>query len=116
MATTERLRGGAGDGRQPRRGSTVYNLTKFGVGAFSESLRQEAPTRHMREAQVEPGAVKTELRTHLRPEIEEQTCARNESMERLETEDIANAILYIITRPRHVAVNDLLVLPTEQEV
>lgn len=67
-------------------------------------------------ALVEPGAVKTELRTHLRPEIEAQTRARNESMERLEAEDIADAILYIVTRPRHVAVNELLVLPTEQEV
>jgi NADP-dependent 3-hydroxy acid dehydrogenase YdfG len=103
-------------GRRPRRGSGVYNLTKFGVGAFSESLRQEVTTRHVRVALVEPGAVKTELRSHLRPEIEAQTRQRNEDMERLEAEDIADAIVYLVTRPRHVAINELLILPTEQEV
>lgn len=103
-------------GRRPRRGSGVYNLTKFGVGAFSESLRQEVAARHVRVALIEPGAVKTELRSHLRPEIEAQTRQRIESMQLLEAEDIADAIIYIITRPRHVAINELLVLPTEQEV
>lgn len=103
-------------GRRPRRGSGVYNLTKFGVGAFSESLRQEVTTRHVRVALVEPGAVKTELRSHLRPEIEAQTRQRHEGMERLEAEDIADAIVYMVTRPRHVAINELLILPTEQEL
>jgi NADP-dependent 3-hydroxy acid dehydrogenase YdfG len=103
-------------GRRPRRGSGVYNLTKFGVGAFSESLRQEVTTRHVRVALVEPGAVKTELLSHLRPEIEAQTRQRHEGMERLEATDIADAIVYLVTRPRHVAINELLILPTEQEV
>lgn len=102
-------------GRRPRRGSGVYNLTKFGVGAFSESLRQEVTTRHVRVALVEPGAVKTELRSHLRPEIAAQTRQRHEGIERLEAADIADAIVYMVTRPRHVAINELLILPTEQE-
>ena len=55
----------------PRRGSAVYNLTKFGVGAFSESLRQEVSGRHVRVSLVEPGATATELRSHNRPEIQE---------------------------------------------
>jgi NADP-dependent 3-hydroxy acid dehydrogenase YdfG len=102
-------------GRMPRRGSGVYNLTKFGVGAFSESLRQEVTTRHVRVALVEPGAVKTELTSHLRPEIQAQTQQRFANMERLEAEDIADAIAYIVTRPRHMAINEMLIRPTEQE-
>jgi NADP-dependent 3-hydroxy acid dehydrogenase YdfG len=55
-------------GRVVRRGSGVYNLTKHGVGAFSESLRQEFAPRQVRVSLVEPGAVDTELRDHNRPE------------------------------------------------
>ena len=102
-------------GRMPRRGSGVYNLTKFGVGAFSESLRQEVTTRHVRVALVEPGAVATELTSHMRPEIQEQSRQRFASIERLESEDIADAIVYIVTRSRRVAINELLIRPTEQE-
>ena len=102
-------------GRMPRLGSGVYNLTKFGVGAFSESLRQEVTGRHVRVALVEPGAVKTELTNHLRPEIRAQSQQRFASVERLEAEDIADAITYIVTRPRRVAINELLIRPTEQE-
>lgn len=102
-------------GRMPRRGSGVYNLTKFGVGAFSESLRQEVTTRHVRVSLVEPGAVATELTSHMRPEIQEQSRQRFANMERLESEDIADAIVYIVTRSRRVAINEMLIRPTEQE-
>lgn len=102
-------------GRAARAGSGVYNLTKFGVGAFSESLRQEVTRRHVRVSLVEPGAVITELTEHLRPEIKEQTKAIFADTERLESEDIADAITYIVTRPRRVAINEVLVRPTEQE-
>jgi NADP-dependent 3-hydroxy acid dehydrogenase YdfG len=102
-------------GRVARSGSGVYNLTKFGVGAFSESLRQEVTKRHVRVALVEPGAVATELTEHLRPEIREQTSKRFAGIERLEAEDIADAITYVVTRSRRMAVNEILVRPTEQE-
>lgn len=102
-------------GRVARRGSGVYNLTKYGVGAFSESLRQEFTQRHVRVSLVEPGAVATELASHNRPEILEQISERFGRIERLEAQDIADAITYIVTRPRHVAVNELLIRPTEQE-
>lgn len=103
-------------GRMPRLGSGVYNLTKFGVGAFSESLRQEVTGRHLRVALVEPGAVKTELTSHMRPEIQQQTRQRFADLERLEAEDIADAISYIVTRPRREAINEILIRPTEQEL
>jgi NADP-dependent 3-hydroxy acid dehydrogenase YdfG len=102
-------------GRTTRVGSAVYNLTKHGVGAFSDSLRQELSGRHVRISLVEPGATSTELATHLRPEVLEQLRARLADVERLEAADIADAIAYIVTRPRHVAVNEMLVRPTEQE-
>jgi NADP-dependent 3-hydroxy acid dehydrogenase YdfG len=101
-------------GRVARVGSGVYNLTKHGVGAFSESVRQEVTTRHVRVSLVEPGAVETELATHNRPEIREQIGQRFGNIERLQARDIAEAITYIVTRPRHVAINELLVRPTEQ--
>ena len=102
-------------GRRAMRGSGVYNLTKFGVGAFSESLRQELAGQHVRVSLVEPGAVITELSSHLRPEIREAALKRFEGVERLVADDIADAILYIVTRPRRVAINEILVRPTQQE-
>ena len=102
-------------GRQVRRGSGVYNATKHGVGAFSESLRQEVTRRHLRVSLVEPGAVATELQGHNRPEVRDQIEKRFEDMDILQAGDIADAIAYVVTRPRHVAVNEILVRPTEQE-
>ena len=102
-------------GRVARNGSGVYNATKFGVGAFSESLRQEVTRRHVRVSLVEPGAVETELAGHNRPEVQETLRKRFGDMEKLQSEDIADAIAYVVTRPRHMAVNEILVRPTEQE-
>ncbi len=102
-------------GRRARENSAVYNLTKHGVGAFSEALRQEVTERHVRVSLVEPGAVITELASHNRPEVQEEMKGRFGSVERLEADDIADAISYIVTRPRHVAINELLVRPTEQK-
>jgi NADP-dependent 3-hydroxy acid dehydrogenase YdfG len=102
-------------GRQARKGSGVYNATKHAVGAFSEALRQEVTGKHLRVSLVEPGAVDTELQSHNRPEIEEQIRGRFAEMDILQSEDIADAIAYVVTRPRHVAVNEILVRPTQQE-
>jgi NADP-dependent 3-hydroxy acid dehydrogenase YdfG len=101
-------------GRRTRAGSGVYNLTKFGVGALSESLREEFAPRHVRVSVVEPGATATELATHLRPEVLAATRQRFENLEMLQASDIADAIAYIVTRPRHVAINEVLIRPTEQ--
>jgi NADP-dependent 3-hydroxy acid dehydrogenase YdfG len=102
-------------GRVARNGSNVYNLTKFGVTALSESLRQELAGRHVRVAAVEPGAVATELASHVRPNVRDQMMQRFANIERLQAADIADAIAYIVTRPRHVAINEILIRPTEQE-
>jgi NADP-dependent 3-hydroxy acid dehydrogenase YdfG len=102
-------------GRIARRGSGVYNATKFGVGAFSESLRQEVTRQHVRIALVEPGAVATELTSHNRPEVRKGIEETFGEIERLQAEDIADAIEYVVTRPPRVAVNEVLIRPTEQE-
>ena len=100
-------------GRAARNGNGVYSLTKHGVGAFSESLRQEVTKRYVRVSLVEPGATATELASHNRPEVLE--AMRNQIGQTIEAEEIADAITYIVTRPRHVAVNEMLIRPTEQE-
>ncbi len=102
-------------GRIARAGSGVYNLTKFGVGAFSEALRQEVTQRHVRVGLVEPGATVSELRDHLRPELREAQAKRFETMEPLQATDIAEAVVYMVTRDRRQAVNEMLIRPTEQE-
>lgn len=102
-------------GRTARAGSGVYNLTKSGVGAFSEALRQEVTRRHLRVGLVEPGATTTELREHLRPEMRKAQEERFRTMEPLQASDIADAVVYMVTRNRRQAVNEILIRPTEQE-
>jgi NADP-dependent 3-hydroxy acid dehydrogenase YdfG len=100
-------------GRFARNGNAVYALTKFGVGAFSESLRQEVTRRYLRVSLVEPGATATELASHNRPEILESI--RTQFGQTMAAEDVADAIAYIVTRPRQVTINEILLRPTEQE-
>jgi NADP-dependent 3-hydroxy acid dehydrogenase YdfG len=101
-------------GRVARAGSGVYNLTKFGVGAFSESLRQEAVALGVRVTLVEPGAVATELAGHNRPEVLEQMAKRFQGVTLMEADDIANAVLYAIGQPSNVSVNEVLIRPSGQ--
>src|SRR3954471_14190463 len=99
-------------GRRVGAGGGIYQLTKHGVGTFSEALRQEVTARFVRSSLVEPGATESELVTHVREEVRNQLPAGIDQI--LAAEDIADAILYIVTRPRHVAINEVLVRPTEQ--
>jgi clavulanate-9-aldehyde reductase len=101
-------------GRVARQGSGVYNLTKFGVGAFSESLRQEGVGVGVRVTLIEPGAVATELTGHNRPEVLEQMAKRFAGVTPLRAEDIAGAVLYAIGQPANVSVNEVLVRPSGQ--
>ena len=103
-------------GRTARKGAGVYNASKWAVNAFSESLRQEVTARGVRISLVEPGAVETELRSHItQPEAKAAAQKHAEGMWSLQPEDIARAILYVVTQPGHVAVNEVLVRPTDQE-
>jgi NADP-dependent 3-hydroxy acid dehydrogenase YdfG len=100
-------------GRRVGQGGGIYQLTKHGVGVFSEALRQEVTARHVRSSLVEPGATESELVTHVREEV--RSNLNPSTIEILKAEDIADAVVYIVTRPRHVAVNEILIRPTEQE-
>jgi NADP-dependent 3-hydroxy acid dehydrogenase YdfG len=101
-------------GRVARPGNGVYSLTKFGIAAFAESLRQELIAKRVRVSVVEPGSVDTELVTHLRQDIRDAAQGQVGSIEMLQPDDIADAVAYIVTRPRRVAVNELLVRAAEQ--
>lgn len=103
-------------GRVANAGSGVYNATKWAVGAFSEALRKEVYQHHIRVTIIEPGLVATELPQHItHPEAKEQAKAFYGSVKNLDSEDIAAAILYAVTQPPHVNVNEILIRPTEQE-
>lgn len=103
-------------GRTARRGAGVYNGSKWAVNAFSESLRQEVTGRGVRVSLVEPGAVATELSSHITQDAAREESMRNAaSMRTLQSEDIARAILYVVSQPPHVAINEVLVRPTDQE-
>jgi len=102
-------------GRIARSGSAVYNLTKFGVNAFSEGLRQEVAEDGIRIIVVEPGFVATELQGHNRDDVREVLEARREEIgDVLAPEDIADGILYAVSRAPHVSVNEVLIRPTRQ--
>lgn len=101
-------------GRVVRPGSSVYGLTKSGLNAFAESLRQELVSERVRVSVVEPGTVDTELVNHL-SEITRDAARRQISgIEALRPEDVADAIAYIVTRERRVAVNEMLVRAGDQ--
>lgn len=102
-------------GRFVRLNTGVYNATKFAVNAFTESLRLEVSRRHVRVSVVEPGAVTTELSSHVRREVWDQASKGFEGIERLQAPDIADAVSWIVTRERRVAVAEILIRPTEQD-
>jgi NADP-dependent 3-hydroxy acid dehydrogenase YdfG len=103
-------------GRQARVGAGVYNASKWAVNAFSESLRQEVTERGVRIGLVEPGAVATELTDHItQPDAKAGAQKMYTEMVPLQADDIARAVLYLVTQPPHVAVNEVLVRPTAQQ-
>jgi NADP-dependent 3-hydroxy acid dehydrogenase YdfG len=101
-------------GRVARPGTAVYSLTKFGVGAFSEAVRQEVLGKRVRVGLVEPGTVQTEITNNLPEADREAIEQRSPGMVKLEPADIADAVIYMVTRDRRVAVNEILVRAAEQ--
>ena len=101
-------------GRVARPGTAVYNLTKYGLNGFAEALRQEVMQKRVRVSLVEPGTVDTELSSHLSDGVREAIETQIKDMELLRPEDIADAVTYIVTRDRRVAVNEILVRASEQ--
>jgi NADP-dependent 3-hydroxy acid dehydrogenase YdfG len=92
----------------------VYNMTKFGVNGFTESLRQEITKKHVRVGVVEPGGVDTELGSHNSGAMREHIEAFLETTVVLRAEDIADGVAYMVTRPRHASISELWIMPTDQ--
>ncbi|HVF02018.1 MAG TPA: SDR family NAD(P)-dependent oxidoreductase [Rubrobacteraceae bacterium] len=102
-------------GRKTRPGVGVYSGTKFAVNAISEALRQELIEDNVRVTMIEPGAVETELPNHITDEeAKEGIDALYQLDDILQVEDIANAIVYCVTQPARVSINELLIRPTQQ--
>jgi len=103
-------------GRRAYAGAAVYNMTKFGVHAFSEALRQEALHAGVRVTVVAPGFVETELQGHNTDPVvvRAMTRARDQIGEVLKPDDVAEAIVHAVTRPPRVCVNEVVVRPTGQ--
>jgi NADP-dependent 3-hydroxy acid dehydrogenase YdfG len=101
-------------GRVARPGSSVYNLTKSGIIAFSDAIGQELLGQRVRVSVIEPGTVDTELVSHLRDDIQQAARRQTESIEPMQPEDIADAVASIVTRDRRVAVDEILIRASEQ--
>ena len=103
-------------GRRADAGAAVYNMTKFGVHAFSEALRQEALHSGIRVTTIAPGFVETELQSHNKDPLVRRATERSREQigQVLRAEDIAEAIVHAVTRPAHVCVNEVVVRPTNQ--
>ena len=104
-------------GRKVTRDSSgVYAGSKHAVHAISEGLRQELLEDNIRVTIVAPGAVETELPDHITDEEARESLSGLMSLERLQAEDIANAVVYAVTQPWRVSVNEILIRPTQQPV
>lgn len=98
-------------------GTSVYSATKWAVNGFSEALRQEAVGYKVRVTVIEPGGVTTEINNHIPDEatrVGMETVYN--SMRVLDATDVAAAVLYAVTQPAHVSINELLVRPSEQSM
>jgi NADP-dependent 3-hydroxy acid dehydrogenase YdfG len=103
-------------GRVANPNAAAYAATKFGVVGFSESLRREVYKDNIRVSVIEPGMVDTELREHVGHEASRRAVnARAGEMRQLQAEDIADTIVFCVTRPDYVCINEVLLRPTDQE-
>jgi NADP-dependent 3-hydroxy acid dehydrogenase YdfG len=127
ITTTEvfldQLKDGGGDiinissvaGRVARAGNGVYAATKWGLNGWSESLRREL-LPDVRVTLIEPGAVATELPTHITHEVTRQGTEQLYSQVTVTAEDIAEVIAFAVNRPKHLAINEILLRPSNQEL
>jgi len=94
----------------------VYCATKHAITAFSEGLRQEfSPRSGIRVTCIEPGVVATELTNTITDAALTKFVESTKQMEALQSEDIANAILFAVESPAHMNVNEILIRPTTQD-
>jgi NADP-dependent 3-hydroxy acid dehydrogenase YdfG len=101
-------------GRQTDPTTALYNATKFGVTAATDSWRKEFARRGIRFSVIEPGYTDTELFSQQGPEQEARYARNAADVRKLHPEDVADAVMYIVGQPRRVAINEIVVRPTDQ--
>lgn len=101
-------------GREAYAGGNVYSATKYAVDGLTKSLRIDLAPHSIRVAQVAPGAVETEFSLVRFHGNEEKAKAVYNGFQPLHPEDVADAIFYIASRPKHVTIQDVLIMPTAQ--
>jgi NADP-dependent 3-hydroxy acid dehydrogenase YdfG len=100
-------------GRETRSLFAAYDASKFAVVGLSDALRREVHRDGVKVSVIEPGAVATELVDNIGDE--QVRCAAEQyvgSLEPMQPEDAAAAVLYIVSQPPRVQVNELLMRPT----
>ncbi|KAF4690966.1 hypothetical protein FOZ60_016442 [Perkinsus olseni] len=100
-------------GREPYTGGSIYNGTKFAVNGYSMAARMDLVDTPIRVTCVSPGLVETEF-SLVRLEDEKAADAVYEGVIPLNASDIADNIVYALTRPRHVQIADITTYATNQ--
>lgn len=117
----EQLKDGVGDlinissvaGRTARATNGVYAATKWGVNGWSESMRQEL-LPSVRVTLIEPGVVDTELPSHITHEATRTAVQKGYDVATVKPEEIAEVIAFVLSRPRHLVINEVLLRPADQ--
>ncbi len=101
-------------GHQVYAGGAVYSATKFAVRGISDALRHDVLGTGVRVTSVEPGLAETEFSVVRFKGDQARAAAVYEGTEPLCAEDVADAVAWAVTRPAHVNVQSILLLPTDQ--
>lgn len=101
-------------GKEAYKGGAVYNATKFAVDALTKAMRIDLLEHSVRVTSICPGAVETEFSTVRFKGDESHAKSVYEGYQPLRPEDIADAVWYAASRPDHVNINDMLIMPTAQ--
>lgn len=101
-------------GQEAYPNGAVYNATKFAVDAITKSLRMDLVDTPLRVSTVDPGLVHTNFSMVRFRGDEARAKKVYENMEVLSGEDVAHAVVFCATRPRHVSINQIVMTPTAQ--
>jgi 3-hydroxy acid dehydrogenase/malonic semialdehyde reductase len=101
-------------GKEAYEQGNVYNATKFAVDGLSQGMRIDLVEHGIKVTAINPGAVETEFSLVRFKWNKEEATKVYEGFTPLYAEDIAEAILFVVTRPHHVNIDDLVIMPTAQ--
>lgn len=105
---------GSISGKEVYANGTVYCATKFAVDALNRGMRMDLNSAGIRVGAIHPGMVETEFSEVRFKGDSERAKSVYQGLQPLRPEDIADVIHFVVTRPYHVNIADLLILPTAQ--